>query len=210
MTTRPESFRSSSAARMACGYGGDGVEGLLLADFDVDDDLGEDFEIGGELGDGLAGAGDEVEDDERGEEAVAGGGEVREEDVAGLLAAEGGVVARASARGRSGRRPEREACGCRERLSAASRPMLDMVVATTRSPVSRPRALRSRAAMSRMASPLTTLLLCAGEHAAVGVAVEGDAEVGAACGDFGGDEFGMEGAAVVVDVAAVGGDVERG
>ena len=37
--------------------------------------------------------------------------------------------------------------------------MLDMVVATTKSPVSRPRALRSRAAMSRMASPLMTLLL---------------------------------------------------
>ena len=44
------------------------------------------------------------------------------------------------------------------RLSAASRPMFDMVVATTRSPVSRPRAFRSRAAMSRMASPLMTLL----------------------------------------------------
>ena len=44
-----------------------------------------------------------------------------------------------------------------ERLRAASSPMFDMVVATTRSPVSSPRAFRSRAAISRMASPLMTL-----------------------------------------------------
>ena len=40
----------------------------------------------------LAGARDQVEHHERGEQAVAGGGEVREEDVAGLLAAERGAV----------------------------------------------------------------------------------------------------------------------
>ena len=74
------------------GDGGDRFERALLADLDVDDDLGEDLEVGGELVDGFAGAGDEIEDDEGGEQAVAGGGADGEEDVAGLLAAEGGVV----------------------------------------------------------------------------------------------------------------------
>ncbi len=44
-----------------------------------------------------------------------------------------------------------------ERAKAASRPMLDMVVATTRLPASSPRAWRSRAQASMTASPLTTL-----------------------------------------------------
>ena len=93
MTTRPESFEFFFGGADGGDDGGDGVEGLFLADFDVDDDLREDLEVGGELVDGFAGAGDEVEDDEGGEEAVAGGGEMGEEDVAGLLAAEGGVRA---------------------------------------------------------------------------------------------------------------------
>ena len=92
MTTRPESLSSCFGGADGGGYGGDGFEGLLLADFDVDDDLREDFEVGGEFVDGFAGAGDEVEDDEGGEQAVAGGGEMGQKDVAGLLAAEGGVV----------------------------------------------------------------------------------------------------------------------
>jgi hypothetical protein len=58
------------------GYGGDGFEGALFADFDVDDDLREDLQVGGQLVDGFAGAGDEVEDDQGGEQAVAGGGEM--------------------------------------------------------------------------------------------------------------------------------------
>ena len=64
------------------------VEGLLLADVDVDDDLGEDLEVGDELGEGLAAAVDDVEEQERGEDAVAGGAAAGEDDVAGLLAAE--------------------------------------------------------------------------------------------------------------------------
>src|ERR1017187_7359524 len=75
------------------GYGGNGFEGALFADLDVDDDLGEDFQVGGEFVDGFAGAGDEVEDDQRGKQAVAGGGQMGQEDMAGLLATEGGVVA---------------------------------------------------------------------------------------------------------------------
>ena len=79
-----------------------------------------------------------------------------EDDVAGLLAAERGAggehlfedifVADGGA--------EHFDAGA---LEAASRPMLDMVVATTVALVSRPRALRWRAARSRTASPLTTL-----------------------------------------------------
>ncbi len=46
-----------------------------------------------------------------------------------------------------------------------------------------------------------------GEEGAVGVAVEGDAEGGAGDFDLGGDDLGVEGAAVLVDVAAVGGGV---
>ena len=113
MTTRPESFRSSSAARMACSYGGDGFEGMLFADFDVDDDLREDLQVGGQFVNGFAGAGDQIENNERGKKAVAGGGQMRQKNVAGLLAAEGRVVGEHLLRGRIGRRPERAACGCR-------------------------------------------------------------------------------------------------
>ena len=73
MTTRPESFSSCFGGADGGDDGGNRVERLFLADFYVDDDLREDFEVGGELVDGFAGAGDEIEDDERGEQAVAGG-----------------------------------------------------------------------------------------------------------------------------------------
>ena len=71
------------------GYGGDLVERALFADVDVDDGLREGFEVGGEFGEGLAAAMHDVEEQERGEEAVAGGGAAGEDDVAGLFAAEG-------------------------------------------------------------------------------------------------------------------------
>ena len=77
---------------MAAATGGNRIERLLLAHLHIDDDLRENLEIGGELVDGFAGAGDEIEHDERREQAVAGGGQVREENVAGLLAAEGCIV----------------------------------------------------------------------------------------------------------------------
>ena len=53
---------------------------------------GKDLEIGSEFVDGFAGAGDKVEHDERGEQAVAGGGQVGEENVAGLLAAQSSIL----------------------------------------------------------------------------------------------------------------------
>ena len=50
-----------------------------------------------------------------------------------------------------------------------------------------------------------------GEHGAVGIAVEGDAEIvfAVGAGNFGGDVLGMERAAVGVDVASVGIDVQE-
>ena len=48
----------------------------------------------------------------------------------------------------------------------------------------------------------------AGQHAAVGVAVEGEAETCSAGLHFRGHMRGMKCAAVVVDIAAIGGDVE--
>ena len=51
------------------------------------------------------------------------------------------------------------------RLNAASNPMFDIVVATTRSPASNPRACRSRAHTSITASPFTTLP-CSSEKSA--------------------------------------------
>ena len=41
---------------------GDGVEGALFADVDVDDDLGEGFQVGEERGERLAAAVDDVEE----------------------------------------------------------------------------------------------------------------------------------------------------
>lgn len=68
--------------------GGEGVEGELLADLYVEDDLRVVGEVGDELAEGLAAAVDQIKDKKRGEEAVAGGGAGGEEDVAGLLAAQ--------------------------------------------------------------------------------------------------------------------------
>ena len=172
MTTRPESFNSSSAAA----YGGDdardGIKRPFLANFYIDDYLGKNLQVGGQRVERLSSFGQR--DRARRERSECHrlswpGGERR--NVARLFAAESCMCAFASLRGHSGRR-RRAHIRMPLRLSAASRPMFDMVVATTRSPVNRLRALRSRAAMSRMASPLMTLP-GAGQHAAVGVAVEG-------------------------------------
>ena len=43
------------------GYGRNGIERLLLADFDVDDDLGKGLQVGGEFGEGFASAVHDVE-----------------------------------------------------------------------------------------------------------------------------------------------------
>ena len=53
---------------------------------------GKTFKIGGQLVEGLAGAGDQIEHDERRQQAIAGSGQMRKKDVARLLAAERRVV----------------------------------------------------------------------------------------------------------------------
>ena len=88
--------------------------------------------------------------------------------------------------------------------------MLDMVVATTRSPVNMPRAFRSRAAISRMASPLITLP-CGPANmqrsaSPSKVTPRSAPRAVTSCGDV----LRMQRPAVGVNVAAVGRDVEQG
>ena len=73
---------------MAAATEGIWSSGLLLAHLHVDDHLREDLQVRGQLVEGFAGAGDQVEHHEGGQQAVAGGGQMRKEDVAGLLAAQ--------------------------------------------------------------------------------------------------------------------------
>ena len=148
---------------------------------------------------------DEIEDDEGGEQAVAGGGEVREEDVARLLAA------------------ERSACSCCisfENVAvadgSAQHANADRGGARLRGPCStwwwrRRVAVAKQVARLQVASgdqqdgvAVDDVAVRVGEHAAVGIAVEGDAEVGSAGFCFRGDKFRMQCAAFGVDVAAVG------
>ena len=164
--------------------GGDGVERALLAHVHVDDGLRKDFEVGGELVERLAGAGDEVEDDQRGEEAVAGGGQMGKEDVAGLLAAEGGVVLLhhlqhvAVADGGA----QHADAGALERGFQAhvGHGGGDDEVVGEHAAV-----FQVAGADQQDGVAVDDVAAGAGEHAAVGVAVEGEADVRAARGNFG-------------------------
>ncbi len=113
MTTRPDSASSFSAAVMAATTDGIVVEWLFLADLDIDDDLGEDLEVGDEFRQRFAAAVDDVEKEERGEQSIAGGAAAGEDDVAGLLATESGAGGLASVRARTCRRQGRAAFECR-------------------------------------------------------------------------------------------------
>ena len=70
------------------GDGWDRIERLLLAHSHVDDDLRKDFQVGGQLGYGFAGARNEIENNESGEQAVTRSSEMGKENVARLFAAE--------------------------------------------------------------------------------------------------------------------------
>ena len=210
MTTRPESLRACSAASDGGGDGGDLVEGAFFADFDVDDDLGEGLEVGDEFGEGFAGAVDDVEDEERGEEAVAGGAAAGEDDVAGLLAAEG------CAGGEHLLEDVFVAYGGAEHFDAAAFEGGfeahvghgggdDGVVGEEAE------GLQVAGGEEEDGVAVDYVAVLVGEEGAVGVAVEGDADGGFLGDDFGGYDFGVEGSAVLVDVAAVGagvGDVD--
>ena len=79
-----------------------------------------------------------------------------------------------------------------------------MTVATTRLPVSCPAAWRRRAAIRRTASPSTMRPERRDEDGAVGIAIEGYAAVGTGFENGGAEVFDVQGAAIEIDVAAVG------
>ncbi len=206
MTTRPVVGEVGFGGGDGGDDGGEGVERELFADLYVDDDLGEVGEVGDELAEGLAAAVDEVEDKQRGEQAVAGGGAGGEEDVAGLLAAEGGagvahlfedvLVADGGA--------EHADAGAGEggfEAHVGHGGGDDEVVGEHAA------GLEVAGAGSMMASPLTTLPFSSAKRARS--ASPSKVMPMEASGDFdlGGDDLGVEGAAVLVDVAAVGGGV---
>ena len=147
---------------------------------------------------------------QRRDQAVAGRRIVGEDDVAGLLAADIVAAWRASPRARSGRRP-----GCASSSSPLparkrSRPRLDITVATMPPPRSRPRRCQDEPISAISWSPSTDLALLVDDDQPVGVAVERDADIGAAprppvaC-----SSAGVGRAAAVVDVEAVGRDADR-
>ena len=154
----------------------------------------------------LPAAVDDVEDQQRGEEAVAGGGAGGEEDVAGLLAAERGagvahlfedvLVADGGA--------EHADAGAGEggfEAHVGHGGGDDEVVGELAA------GLEVAGAGEHDGVAVDDVAVLVGEEGAVGVAVEGDAHGGAGDFDLGGDDLGVEGAAVLVDVAAVGGGV---
>ena len=79
-----------------------------------------------------------------------------------------------------------------------------MTVTTTVFPASLPRWARSVANNDNSSSPVATAPGVVDGEKAIGVAVEGEAEVGTARHDLGGEGFGVGGTAAVVDVGAVG------
>jgi hypothetical protein len=87
--------------------------------------------------------------------------------------------------------------------------MLDMVVATTK--IAGQQATRLQIARGNQQNRVAVddVVLCAGQHAAVGVAVEGEAQLGSTRDHFPGDKGRMQRAAVQIDVVAVGRDVQQ-
>ena len=145
----------------------------------------------------------EVEDQEGGEEAVAGGGDGGKEDVAGLLAAERGagvahlfedvLVAYGGA--------EHADAGAGEggfEAHVGHGGGDDDVVGEFAA------GLEVAGAGEHDGVTVDDVAALVGEEGAVGIAVEGDAHGGAGDFNLGGDDLGVEGAAVLVDVAAVG------
>ena len=183
--------------------GGEGVEGEFFADLYVEDDLRIVGEVGDELAEGFAAAVDYVEDKERGEEAVAGGGAGGEEDVAGLFAAQrcsrtahlfedvfvadGGAEHADSGAGEGGFEAHVGHGGGDDEVMGELSAGLEVAGAEEEDGVA-----------------VEDVAVLVGEHGPVGVAVEGEADGGTGDFDLGGDDFGVEGTAVLVDVAAVG------
>jgi hypothetical protein len=180
---------------MAAATAGIWASGRLGADVHVDDDLGEGLEVGGELGEGLAAAVDDVEQQERGEQAVAGGGAAGEDDVAGLFAAEG------CAGGEHLLEDVLVADGGAEHLDLGA--LERGFEAHVGHGGGDDGGVGEQAAGGEVAGgeqqdgvAVDDFAGFVGEEGAVGVAVEGDAHGGFVGDDFGGDDFGVERAAV--------------
>ena len=154
----------------------------------------------------LAGAVDDVEQQERGEEAVAGGGAAGEDDVAGLFAAEGG------AGGEHLLEDVLVADGGAEHLDAAAleggfEAHVGHGGGDDGGVGEEAEGLEVAGGEQEDGVAVDDVAVLVGEEGAVGVAVEGDAHGGFLRDDFGGDDVGVERAAVLVDVAAVGAGV---
>ena len=186
------------------GDGGDRFQRPLFADVDVDDDLGEDLEVGGELRRGSCRC------------------DARCRAAASAVSRPSPVVERPEKRMWPDCSPPRAA----PVASICSRTYLSPTGARS---ILMPRALErgfqahvghgggddggvgEQAAGIQVAGgeqqdgvAIDDFAVFVGEEGAVGVAVEGDAHGRLAADDFGGDDVGMERAAVLVDVAAVG------
>ena len=147
------------------------------------------------------------QDRERGDQAVAGGAVVEEDDVAGLLAAEVVAAAHASPRRRSGRRPACVTSAMPSSRSASSRPRLLITVATTRvawraGPAALQLARRDRQHLRRRRRPRRARRRGCTRSASPSSAMPTWAPLARAPRAAG--ACGCSGAAVVVDVLAVG------
>ena len=164
---------------------------------------------GGELGERPPGAPHEVEHPEAGQQAVAGGGQVAEDDVTALLAAEAepAVVERLEHVAVADRRLlDRDAVAAHRQAEAevGHHGDDDRVVGQS----GRDRA-RSRAHIAMIWSPSTSPPRASTAKHPVGVAVEGEPDVGARGEHRLAHGFGMRRATPIVDVAAVGAVVDH-
>ena len=130
-------------------------------------------------------------------------------DVPALLAAEGAARRRAAPPARTGRRPWSRSAGCPRADMASRRPRLLITVATRVSSVSVPASRMASARIAMIWSPSTTSPSAVDRQAAVGVAVVGDAQVGAVLDHGRPQRVEVVGAAVVVDVEPVRLGVDR-
>jgi hypothetical protein len=184
--------------------GGEVGDGLALADADVEKNLGEGLKGFGDLIEGSFGGEHGVEDTEGGEEAIAGGGEIGEDDVAGLFSAEGGANTEHFL----------------EDIFVADRGTLEMDALFAEGDleaeighdggddaIAGEAALGAEAEGGEIEHGIAVDEAAGGglEDGAVGIAVEGDAEVGIVIENGLAEVIDVKGTDTVVDITAVGG-----
>ena len=131
-----------------------------------------------QLGQRRSGPGHQVGQDQAGQQAVAGGGQPAEDDVARLLAAEGEPVLVQGGQHVAVARPAVSLTMMPRSSMARRNPRLVITVTTTVLPASWPRSARSRANRASSSSPSTSVAVGVDGQQPVGVAVEGQAQVG--------------------------------